>query len=321
MSHVPAGERFVSPVSTAPEARETTATATIHPHEVGVATTTFYRNWELPGERTHDNVRGDLALFTLHTLQKEGYSLYVVDGGSSPAFLEELEARGIATHPEEERGMGASRRQAFNGAYLFEGTKATAWTEPEKVDAPNFLPRLAHRIAQGADGAVPHRGKGMLTYPDYQRRFEVDCNQKFNQLLQERGRLAADAPEIDAWSGPRLFRKSEEIRGLFMQQFEFTEEAGLAFAQDMPNYKAAPDLWANFLFISLASALDKGLRVDSVDVPYMHPASQTALELKTKDDGSERKRDFQARSILTATAGYLDFLEGNPNAAVRPKAA
>lgn len=60
-----------------------------------MATTTFYPSWE-PGpsdaNASADKVRGDLALKTIKAAADNGYQIAVVDGGSSPAFLEAVKA-------------------------------------------------------------------------------------------------------------------------------------------------------------------------------------------------------------------------------------
>lgn len=272
------------------------------PHTLGIATATFYPTWspELPAEgeeASPDKVRGDLALETIQAAIEQGYQIAVVDGGSSPAFQEALRLTAATVEDERERGMSASRRQAFESVSTMDGVEVICWTEPEKISMVRDCMELAVQpIVDGeADIVVTHR-MSLDSYPDYQAEFETTSNTAWNGMLRRRGLLSENDPDLDGWSGPRIFRNDPEIVELFMDKYKYKSEHS-ARSQD------ETELWPNAIFLPIVAALDKGLRVKSVDVPYEHPAVQTANEVDS--DAFRAKRARQKKVILAATRHLL----------------
>lgn len=288
----------------APKTRE----RVIKGHEIGVATATFYPTWEkisnVSSDASVDQVRGDLALETIHAAIENGYQLAVVDGGSSPDFIEMLGLMGVTVEAERERGMSASRRQAFEIVQGMDGVEVICWTEPEKLAiARDCIDEAAKPILDGvADIVVPKRGaEAFATYPDYQVEFEMTSNHLWNDILKRHHLLLEDAEELDAWIGPRLFKNDPEVVDLFMGKYEYVSDIQSGLKKD------APELWPNAIFLPLVAALHKGYRVMSVDVPYRHPASQTANEQDSKT--FRAKRAIQQENILKTTIHFIRHLE------------
>jgi hypothetical protein len=287
----------------------------IDPKSLAVVTTTFYPKW-YPGERQKDDrivdkVRGDLALQMLREANLKGFQTVVVDGANNQPFKEALVQIGVTPKEETERGMSGSRRQGFREASQLPDVKVICWAEPEKVSITrDCLPQAVIPILKGeADIVVPKRTKeGMATLPDYQAEFETESNRLWNLRLRKEGLLQEDVEDLDVWFGPRFFKNDPEIFKLFTDKYEFEktdlDEKGLKY-QKIIN----PESYPNATFFPVVAALNKGYKVVSVEVPYRHPAEQTAIE----QDSAEfrRKRQVQQRSILFANTSFIKMLQGN----------
>jgi hypothetical protein len=287
----------------------------IDPHEIGIASTTFYPEWQ-PGESgdnlTVDKIRGDIALATFGEAMKKGYQAVVVDGGSSPEFLEALQETGITVEAEKERGMSASRRQAFEAVSGLEDVGIICWTEPEKLSmVKDCIPYAVQPILAGeADIVIPRRDTdAFATYPEYQVEFETSSNHLWNGILRRHGLLPQDSPDLDAWIGPRLFRNDPNIVQLFESKYEFVSDAQSGLKKD------APELWPNALFLPIIAALKQGYRVVGVDIPYRHPREQTTFE--QDNEAFRQKRAAQQENILKTSVHFMRLLEENPAARIK----
>jgi hypothetical protein len=288
---------------------------TINPHEVGIASTTFYPGWypsEAGENPSADKVRGDIALATFSEAHGKGYQTVIVDGGSSSGFLDALGETGVAIEAERDRGMSASRRQAFEAVSSLEGVNVICWTEPEKVSiVKDCIPYALQPILSGeADIVVPRRDdESFATYPDYQVEFETTSNHLWNNILRRHGLLPEDAQDLDAWIGPRFFKNDPDIVKLFVDKYEFIYDVQSGLKKD------APELWPNALFLPIVAALKQGYRVVGVNVPYRHPAEQTAFE--QDNDTFRQKRAYQQENILKTTVHFVRYLEENPASRIK----
>lgn len=281
----------------------------VEPRSIAIATTTFYKKW-YPGEVLEhdivDKVRGDLALQLIREAIENGYQMSVVDGGSSPAFKSTAEAIGITVYPELERGMSASRRQAFAEASHLDGVKIICWTEPEKVSIiKDCMPVVVLPILRGeTDIVIPSRDEtAFKTYPDYQVKEEQRANRQWNGILRARGFLPNDSPDLDVWFGPKFFRNDPEIIKLFSEKYDFRKrELKIDKIVD-------PELWPNATFLPIVAALYRGFRVKSVPVPYLHPKEQTEIEVDNPI--FVRKRGVQRKNIIVSTMHLIRMLESN----------
>lgn len=279
-----------------------------HPEIVAVATTTFYPNWKSgeEGRDEADKVRGDLALSLVRITLEAKHQLVVVDGGSSEAFLEALTTLGLKVHPQEQSGMSASRRQAFQEAEALPSARAIVWTEPEKVSfaSKECLTLAVLPVLQGVyDIVVPKRREESLsTLPPAQASYEKRFNARWTQLLRITG-LWKSEETLDVAFGPRIFRNTPEVTRLFQHIYSFSPSDGTLHTH------VRTESYPNATFFPVIAALHRGFRVGSVPVPYHHPEEQTILE--TGDPTYEAKRQTQYFGIVTASKHFIDYLRGN----------
>jgi hypothetical protein len=281
--------------------------------QVGLTTGTLYRDWypgEVPeGEHPSESkLRGDLAVQTIQAASNQGFRVIVVDGGSSPDFIDAISRGSVSVLAQEEEGMSKGRQQAFRAAAALDGIKVIGWIEPEKLSmATDNLVDPAKAILDGeADVVLPCRNQEAFdTYPDFQVGFEQESNRLYNGLLRRFGLYPIDAPDLDAWFGPRFFKNSPEILELFTVDYQFVDEKVTGLDQQ------APGLWANALFLPIVAALHQGHRVKSVPVEYRHPAEQTEFEMSNARFVD--KRAFQQRAILFTVVHFIRYLQGVGN--------
>ncbi len=271
-------------------------------HEIGIGTTTFYPKW-YPGEnkdQSTDKTRGDLALQMLRGASAKNFQVAVVDGGSSEDFKGKLrELDGVTVSSEEERGMSGSRRQVFREVVGKEGVKVVCWVEPEKVSiVEDCLPTAARLVLEGkADIVIPSRDEASFaTYPTFQARFEQRANKLWNDIVKSKGLYPKEAPDLDMWIGPRFIRNDHDLMRLF-QQKPISPEPPTSNLSKMYDF----DLWAGAIFLPVIKAMKGKYRVESVPVPYKHPAAQTAQESSQDSPVFERKRALQFHEIIAAT--------------------
>lgn len=281
-----------------PESPSESLEAFKNPETIAVCTTTFYPKWYAGPvqEPTSDKIRGDLALQTLNVAKNRGHQLSVVDGGSSPAFQEALRSQGIDFEMERVRGMSPSRRQAFAKAEELPGVEVIAWTEPEKFSFLNddCLALAAEPVLKGeVDIAIPARTEeGFASYPEFQAASEHRANRQMNSILRSRKLLKENEPDLDLFFGTRVFANRPEVRELFQKQYAFDARKGSELHE-----KVKPEQYSDATFFPVTNALEQGLRVKSVTVPYRHPAEQTAIE--QNNPVFDAKRNSQRRGIVT----------------------
>ena len=275
--------------------------------QLAIVTMTFYPKW-YSGEITDDKndprkvdkIRGDLALRTVKSGVKLGYQVVVTESGSCQEFRQALgEIIGAKIVDQEEKGMAAGRRQGYVVASHLSNAKAIMWTEPEK--APLITDQLLHIAAQvirgEADVVVPHRTQaGFDSLPPEQTRFARDkFNPKFRQIL-ERYAGVKNVDDFDMEFGPKIFRNDPEILKYFLSKYVYTERHEFGI-------KVKPEGWGNSLTLPIADMIKDGKRVLSIDVPYIHPPEQTAIE--SGDPNFNNKRRDQYNDQMLTLIGFL----------------
>jgi len=80
-----------------------------------------------------------------------------------------------------------------------------------------------------------------------------------------------------------------------------------------------PENWFNSNFAPTADALRNGYQIGSVEVPYSHPTSQTALE--SNSDEFRAKRRKQYRDIVINGVQLIRYFVGNEQKLSRLKEA
>ena len=229
-------------------------------HDLAICTTTLYKDDAI------SHVRQKLALKLLKNAERLGIRCVVVDGGSNPAFLEQVRAMtNVVLIEDAQLGMGESRRVAFKRAFNIPQVSYVLWTEPEKDDMvrEDNIQKMISSVRQGeADIVVPKR-QSMSSMPKFQAWIESRANQKASQ------------EQWDLWFGPKLFNR-----------------AGGDF---FLNYKGDLDKW-DAVIKPVLNARNGGKTVKTVEIDYNYDPSQT--EVEEDDRGMKQKRLDQYRSIL-----------------------
>lgn len=287
--------------------------------QVAIVTSTFYPDWytgDLREVSDTDKVRGDLALRSLEEALGMGYQPVVVDGKSSDAFQQMLAPLGVNVVARKSEKRSPSRRQGFKSAAALDGIKAICWTEPEKVSFITGGLDLAARpiITDEADVVVPKRNEELFkeTYPAYMYDSEIKGLQRYNSLLRREGFLRAEDEDLDLFFGPKIFKNTPAIVSLFMRGYEFTgNPSGLLQYVD-------PEELSDATFFPVVKALQDGLRVVSVEVPFRYPIEQRLNE----DSSSEEimrdfmnKRNKQRLGLLAEEILFIRKISGSK----RPK--
>ncbi|MFZ5933169.1 MAG: hypothetical protein ACOYT7_03805 [Patescibacteria group bacterium] len=291
------------------ETREVESKEFYPPQAIAIATTTFYPDWYVGETRDPDHtdkIRGDLFIKLMEEVLQKGYQLSVVDGGSSPELIKLIKGLGVNIIEQDKKGMSASRRQAFIEAGGLNGARVICWTEPEKVSlVKDCLPQAAAPILNGeADVVVPKRDEeAFKTYPAFQVSYEKRANLLWNKLLRSKGLLSGDQ-ELDVFFGPKFLANTPKVLNLFLRKFHYAK------SESQLDRKVDPERWANTTFLPVVAALQEGLRVVSVTVPYRHPQIQLENERDSKE--FREKREEQLRDIIVSTIHFLRLSEKSP---------
>jgi hypothetical protein len=215
--------------------------------KVVIATTTFYNP-----DSEIDRHRAGNARNTVRNATEAGYTIVVVDGGSSDEFLREIECLGAQLHMEAGSGMGQSRRQTLQAAYDT-GKPVVAWTEPEKESYIPEIYKTAVPILEGCVDLVVPRRNNMYSYPTAQQNAEPLGNSFWKALTGH---------DLDMWFGPRTWAR--DMSHYFLD-YDGTEHG---------------DKWDS-IFIPVMDAIIDGKQVTGVEVNYTHPQVQTDMEDKS----------------------------------------
>ena len=285
-----------------------------HPESLAVVTTTFYPDWysgDLNSPDHTDKIRGDLALQLLTQSQELGHSTLVVDGGDEGSdFRSALNELDVQVLTQKERGMDPARQEAFQAAAELDQVKIIAWSEPEKISflTPTCLWQATQAmLKEGCDLVVPARDEeSFSTYPAAQVAYETRANTRFNHLLRISDLLPPNDPDLDAWFGPRIFRK--EFLPYFMGRYQFEASSGAAADFHSHVNTGASN---SATFFPIIRALHEGKKVGSVTIPYRHPGIQTDNEVD--NPAMDDKRHIQYMSIVTASLHYIQSLRDSSN--------
>lgn len=280
---------------------------------IGIVTSTWYPKFEEQG--TTDHVRGTLALEMLGHVAGT-YPYVVVDGeqqmpgGPEPPFHRAMRERGIAFVTQQQRGMSPGRQQGFAAIIREPSVEVVVWLEPEKVlFARDAIAIAAQPILSGqADVVIPARSKeGWRSLPPFQQGSERIANATFSNCLRDWG-LWNEEQDLDVFFGPRVFNLRAHRH--FVRQYAFTPDPA------KPWQKAIrPAAYSNAIFYPVMAARCDGLRVVSVEVPYVYPPEQTVFE--TGNEEFDAKRIMQASSIHAELLQLRRLLAGELNAPLR----
>ena len=286
--------------------------------KVAIVLITHYPRWRT-GKSNIDNtdkVRGDLALDLINEALKLGCNVIVSDRRSSKSFKKELSNLNkiILTHRRSpKRAIGV--REGIKRAIKIPDVKVIVLTEPEKVSLiAECLKDIVNPIIEGrADVVIPKRKESLFieTYPKYMYESEKEGNQTFNEELKSHKLISPD-DEFDIFFGPKVFLNDTKIVSLFMKQYTFNVDH-----MSFPKWYFDAEELSNTNFFPAVSALRKGYKVISVEVPFKYPYIQKLNEEGKNRHFFEEKRKMQRIAITIELLHFVSYLENYKGVRVR----
>jgi len=278
--------------------------------KIAVVLITRYPKWRVGKGSINntDKVRGDLALKTIEEALKLGCSVILADYGSSKSFKKELrKLQGLVLTHRRSLKRSKGRRLAIKTAVKIPGIEAIVLTEAEKVSLiTDCLPKIVEPLLHNrAKVVIPKRNEKLFkeTYPNYMHESEIEGNETFNEELKSH-KLINPNESFDMFFGPRVFKNDKKITSLFLKEYTFKVDH-LAFPKW---YFDAEDL-SNTNFFPAVSALRKGYKVVSVEVPFKYPHIQKLNEEGKNRHFFEDKRKMQRVSITIELLHFVSYLE------------
>lgn len=158
-----------------------------------------------------------------------------------------------------------------------------------------------------ADIVIPKRREEefQVAYPSYMYESETFANRKYNRILKEFGILSDEAEDLDVYFGPTVIANDPQVVALFMERYKLQE--GKGFEGGIRRY-AYPDNFSNSQMFAIVKALNSGLRVMSVEVPFVYPKLQGDNEMIKLED-FQNKRRAQKWSILDELVLFIRYLK------------
>lgn len=182
----------------------------------------------------HKTTQDTRCILTHQIIEKaasKGYFVVIVDGSDDPAIAQSFVDRGAIVFPQEERGMGPSRREVFAHASqpsIYLSPMASVgdrialldWQSPiyfiwmeEKPDLVRSIPILTAPLVAGEADIVIAKRASMETWPAFQQESETRANTAYRE---------ATGLDYDPMFGPvafttkmlRFFRKCGLIQNL-----------------------------------------------------------------------------------------------------------
>ncbi len=283
------------------------------PKSIVIAATTRYPNWHrgksLDLSNT-DKVRGDLAIQTIDEAIKHSYTVVINDGGSSKEFKGELAKRRIIVQARIGESRATARRQLIEYSSHVPQAKVILRMEPEKVSlVENCIPQLVEPILRDeADVVVPKRRQDLFSssYPNYMYRSEMYANKKYNDILHE-FKILPSEEEFDFFFGPVVFSNKPNILKFFLESFEvrLKKEPVIGVRRYLD-----PQDFSNPQILGVVKALYMGIKVKSIEVPFVYPVAQKENELINKVSFMQ-KRKRQKWENLDDLVEFIKYLN-NP---------
>lgn len=281
----------------------------INPEEIAFAIITYYPKWyngKLRSLSQTDKIRGDLALKFIQKAISMGFRVVVADGKSSKSFQKQLKSiPSIKLIKKLSPKRSPAKRQAFKAASMMEGVKLIVTCEPEKISVLDSVALFVNPILENtADIVVLKREENLFkeTYPDYMYQSETEGNKLYNdQLITHH--LLNKGDELDMFFGPRTFINHPKILSLFFKKFHF--QRNLKFLEEYFD----PEEYANALYFPIIIALQKKLRVKSVEIPFSYPKLQKLNECVGAKEFFVEKRKSQHIGTLLDLMYLLNYLQ------------
>lgn len=271
---------------------------------------TQYPRWysgKLQSIKHTDKIRGDLALESIEYAAKSGYAVVIVDGGSPKTFRKKVkQIEQVVLIVRKSAKRAPARRLAFLRAAKIPGVLVIVNTEAEKV---GFIKESIEHVVQPvldntADIVIPKRKQKLFqqSYPTYQYASEVEGNALYNAQLHLHGLLKPTDEDLDIFFGPKVFRNDRKIISLFLKRFTHGLESieGLHFD---------PEELSNTTLFPIVLALQKKLRVISIEVSFRYPAMQKENEEVGALEYFAEKRRWQRMGLLLELMQFLHMIK------------
>ena len=284
----------------------------INPRSIAIALETLYPSWykgSINDMGDTDKVRGNLVLQSIDAALNRGYQVLVADGDSSLEFKKELANRGVVIINRTKKARSGARGQLLEASSVIPEVQVIVLTAPEKVSlVESCIPLLAKPILAGeADIVVPARDEALFTasYPDYMHDSEVDANKKYNKILHE-FEILPEEENLDFFFGPTVLRNDPDVISLFLGKIELERDR---LSVGIRKY-VDPDDFSNSPIFAIVKALQTGLKVRGVEVPFTYPETQRENEMIDRDVFVE-KRKKQKWGILDELVLYIRYLNNS----------
>jgi hypothetical protein len=283
---------------------------TFNPKEIAFALITHYPNWyrgKLRSIKHTDKVRGDLAIEFANKATSLGCQLVVVDGASTKTFVKTLASYPwIKIYKRRVKMRSPSKRQALKIASKIPGVKVIILSEPEKVSlVTDCLPDIVLPILEGkAEIVIPKRNDELFkkSYPLYMYESEIELNYLYNEYLKLHGLLPRDLENVDLCFGPRVIKNDPKILRLFMRRYLFS-----IGEHQLSGNLYSPEEYSNVQFFPIIQAIKKGLRIESIEVPFSYPVLQKENETIGQLEIFIQKRKNQRLSVLLDLIHFLNY--------------
>lgn len=281
----------------------------INPKTIAFAIITFYPKWyngKLRSLSQTDKIRGDLALKFIQKATYMGFQLVLADGKSSKSFQRQLKSfSNITLIKKLSPKRSPAKRQAFKAASKIEDVTVIVTCEPEKISVLDNVPLFVKPILEDmADIVVLKREENLFkkTYPDYMYQSETEGNKLYNEQLIIHN-LISKEEELDMFFGPRAFKNNSKISSLFLKKFHF--QRNLKFLEEYFD----PEEYANAIYFPILIALQKGLKVKSIEIPFAYPKLQKMNETVGAKEFFVEKRKAQHIGTLIDLMYLLNHLQ------------
>lgn len=282
-----------------------------NPKFIAFALITYYPGWykgRLNNLSHTDKIRGDLALEFINKAVSKNYQVVIVDSKDSKIFLKELlKLKGKAKIIKRQSVQSSpAKRQAFIAASKLPDARVIIATEPEKTSLIDSIPAITKPILEDkADIVVAKRNDKLFrqSFPDYMYCLETEGNKLYNKQLKLHHLLLDQDDELDMFFGPRAFTNTAKNLKLFTKNY-------LRSVKNIPKETLFdPEKYSNTIFFPIVAALKNGLRVISVEIPFIYPESQKMNESIGAKDFFVAKRRNQKLSMLKELKYLLMYLK------------
>lgn len=283
----------------------------VRPETIAITMTTSYPSWYSSSPRSladTDKIRGDLGLELIRRATDKGYRVVLADTGSPEKFRNEVLSLPIKLLERKVDGTRAKgRKLAIQTASTTKGIEFIVRTEPEKTSLLDSIPDIVLPILRGqADIVVPKRKieDFQASYPPYMFESEIQANRRYNKILRDFDMLEEGDEDLDIFFGPTVIRNKPETVTLFLE--EFTYDSDTTVPRGVRKY-VNPDDFSNSQMYAVVKALELGMRVESVEIPFVYPPSQRENEMVNMDK-FKNKRKKQKWSILDELVLFIRYL-------------